>query len=74
MLVLCAISCSLNISSNSSSTAAAGPALAFWRPYVNKNLAAPDHQWSSRSNGVMPSDRLAEKTKRAAAFKTDCSH
>ena len=29
--------------------------------------------WSSRSNGVMCSDRLAEKTKRAAAFKTDCS-
>ena len=32
------------------------------------------NQWSSRSNaGVMHSDRLAEKTKRAAAFKTDCS-
>ena len=30
-------------------------------------------QWSSRSNGVMRSDRLAEKTKRAAAFKMDCS-
>jgi len=26
-----------------------------------------------RSNGVMHSDRLAEKTKRAAAFKADCN-
>jgi len=24
----------------------AGPALAFWRPYANKNLAAPDHHES----------------------------
>ena len=31
------------------------------------------NQWSSQSNGVMRYDRLAEKTKRAAAFKTDCS-
>jgi len=23
-----------------------GPALAFWRPYANKNLAAPDHHKS----------------------------
>jgi len=30
-------------------------------------------QWSSRSNGVMRSDRLAEKTKRAAASKTGCN-
>ena len=29
--------------------------------------------WMARSNGVMRSDRLAEKTKRVAAFKTDCS-
>jgi len=29
------------------------------------------NQWSSRSNGVMHSDRLAEKTKRAAAYSVD---
>jgi len=28
---------------------------------------------SSRSNGIMHSDRLAEKTKHVAAFKTDCN-
>src|SRR5664279_5594741 len=30
-------------------------------------------QWSSRSNGVMCSCLLAEKTNRAAAFRTECS-
>jgi len=39
----------------------------------NVTRAGTRNQWSSRSNGVMRSDRLAEKPKRAAAVKTDCN-
>ena len=45
------------------------------RPERSRNVTRSGtlNQWSSRSNGVMRSDRFAEKTKRPAAFKTDAA-
>ena len=46
-----------------------------WTTTHNRNwiCSGTRSQWSSQNRGVMCSDFLAEKTNRAAAFRTDCN-
>jgi len=44
------LTCSKKLTGSQLSLPHTGPALAFWRPYANKTLAAPDHHESVNHN------------------------